>query len=93
MRNELERFEREKVEDFKSGVETFLEGAVEAQKELIEIWETFLFQMDAEEDGQPQFPKPVTASSEQHVAAAADTEQEAAGERATATDVALEQDA
>ena len=34
MRNELERFEREKVEDFKSGVETFLEGAVEAQKEV-----------------------------------------------------------
>ena len=35
MRGELERFEREKVEDFKSGVETFLEGAVEAQKEVI----------------------------------------------------------
>jgi sorting nexin-1/2 len=34
MRNELERFEREKVEDFKSGVETFLESAVEAQKEV-----------------------------------------------------------
>ena len=35
MRSELERFEREKVEDFKSGVETFLEGAIEAQKEVI----------------------------------------------------------
>lgn len=34
MRSELERFEREKVEDFKSGVETFLEGAIEAQKEV-----------------------------------------------------------
>ena len=34
MRQELERFEREKVEDFKSGVETFLESAVEAQKEV-----------------------------------------------------------
>lgn len=34
MRVELERFEREKVEDFKSGIETFLEGAVEAQKEV-----------------------------------------------------------
>lgn len=34
MRGELERFEREKVEDFKSGVETFLEGSVEAQKEV-----------------------------------------------------------
>jgi len=35
MRTELERFEREKVEDFKSGVETYLESAVEAQKEVI----------------------------------------------------------
>lgn len=34
MRAELERFEKEKVEDFKSGVETFLEGAIEAQKEV-----------------------------------------------------------
>lgn len=34
MRNELDRFEKEKVEEFKSGVETFLESAVEAQKEV-----------------------------------------------------------
>jgi sorting nexin-1/2 len=34
VRVECERFEREKVEDFKSGVETYLEGAVEAQKEV-----------------------------------------------------------
>lgn len=34
MRDELDRFEKEKVEDFKSGVETFLESAVEAQKEV-----------------------------------------------------------
>lgn len=34
MREELDRFEKEKVEDFKSGVETFLESAVEAQKEV-----------------------------------------------------------
>lgn len=38
MRGELERFEKEKVEDFKSGVETFLEGAVEAQKEVSRCW-------------------------------------------------------
>jgi sorting nexin-1/2 len=34
MRAELERFEREKVEDFRAGVETFLESSVEAQKEV-----------------------------------------------------------
>ncbi|MCJ1430127.1 Vacuolar protein sorting-associated protein 5 [Sticta canariensis] len=63
MRGELERFEREKVEDFKSGVETFLEGAIEAQKELIELWETFLMQLDADEDGEPFFRPPVIAPS------------------------------
>ena len=37
MRGELERFEREKVEDFKGGLETFLEGAIEAQKEVSQL--------------------------------------------------------
>jgi sorting nexin-1/2 len=76
MRGELERFEREKVEDFKSAVETFLESAVEAQKEvcqfcdtpcslanmllqLIELWETFLMQLDAEEDENAFYKPPV----------------------------------
>jgi sorting nexin-1/2 len=43
MRSELGRFEKEKVEDFKSGVETFLESAVEAQKEVSKIPSTTLF--------------------------------------------------
>lgn len=50
VRSELERFEREKVEDFKSAVETWLESAVEAQKELIELWESYLLQLDREEE-------------------------------------------
>ncbi|KAK3940808.1 Vps5 C terminal like-domain-containing protein [Diplogelasinospora grovesii] len=63
MRNELDRFEREKVEDFKSGVETFLESAVEAQKELIEKWETFLMQLDAEDDETVFYRPPVIEGS------------------------------
>lgn len=59
MRTELDRFEKEKVEDFKSAVETFLESAVEAQKELIEKWETFLMQLDAQDDASA-FYKPPT---------------------------------
>ncbi|TGO43641.1 hypothetical protein BOTNAR_1585g00020 [Botryotinia narcissicola] len=59
MKSELDRFEREKVEDFKRAVETFLESAVEAQKELIELWETFLMQLDAEEDEQLFYKPPV----------------------------------
>jgi sorting nexin-1/2 len=42
MRNELDRFEREKVEDFKSAVETFLESAVEAQKEVCLLLPAFI---------------------------------------------------
>lgn len=43
MRSELDRFEREKVEDFKSGVETFLESAIEAQKEVCALLPSFSF--------------------------------------------------
>ncbi|KAI0884054.1 Vps5-domain-containing protein [Annulohypoxylon maeteangense] len=64
MRSELDRFEREKVEDFKSSVETFLESAVEAQKELIEKWETFLMQLDAEDDETVFYRPPVFQSSD-----------------------------
>ncbi|KAH7141316.1 Vps5 C terminal like-domain-containing protein [Dactylonectria estremocensis] len=60
LRSELDRFEREKVEDFKSGVETFLESAVEAQKELIEKWETFLMQLDAEDDEAVFYRPPIS---------------------------------
>lgn len=105
MRNELERFEREKVEDFKSGVETFLEGAVEAQKELIEIWETFLLQMDADEEEQNkvtavgQEPSSTTSANVPTTSQTDSHETEEAQQRppdataATATDLALEQDA
>lgn len=63
MRSELDRFEREKVDDFKSGVETFLESAIEAQKELIELWETYLLQLDADDDeSAPYFAAGVNAS-------------------------------
>jgi len=34
LRQELDRFEKEKVEEFKSSVETYLESAAEAQKEV-----------------------------------------------------------
>ncbi|OAL31141.1 hypothetical protein AYO20_08376 [Fonsecaea nubica] len=100
MRGELERFEREKVEDFKSGVETFLEGAVEAQKELIELWETFLLQMDAEDEaplkGQPASGDPAISEHPGPTGQAGEGETGESHESAapaTATDVALEQDA
>ncbi|KAH9995864.1 Vps5-domain-containing protein [Xylariaceae sp. FL0662B] len=80
MRAELDRFEREKVEDFKSSVETFLESAVEAQKELIEKWETFLMQLDAEDDETVFYRPPVY-----EVANKSATRAETAVDRARAT--------
>lgn len=73
LRQELDRFEKEKVEDFKSGVETFLESSVEAQKELIEKWETFLLQLDAEDDESVFYRPPVFQSAGGNNRAAGDT--------------------
>ncbi|VVT57365.1 uncharacterized protein SAPINGB_P005659 [Magnusiomyces paraingens] len=39
--SEFSRFEQSKANDFRNSVELYLENAVEAQKEAIEIWETF----------------------------------------------------
>ena len=39
---ELERFEFEKIDDFRNSVEIFIESSIESQKEAIELWETFL---------------------------------------------------
>ncbi|RUS18363.1 Vps5 C terminal like-domain-containing protein [Endogone sp. FLAS-F59071] len=41
VRAELDRFDKEKVEDFKSSVEDFLESMVENQKEIIGLWESY----------------------------------------------------
>lgn len=104
MRVELDRFELEKVEDFKSAVETFLESAVESQKEvrhyirphrglhcvaderqLIEKWETFLMQLDAEDDETVFYKPPVYPSAADKSRISGDT----AVDRARAT---LDQD-
>jgi sorting nexin-1/2 len=59
---------------------------------LIEIWETFLMQLDAEEDGQLPFykppPEPAPGDSNSKPA-----EPELTSNIAAATDVGLEQDA
>ncbi|WRT67935.1 uncharacterized protein IL334_004909 [Kwoniella shivajii] len=40
-KSEFVRFERERVEEFKSTLEKYLNGMIEKQKELIELWEAF----------------------------------------------------
>lgn len=41
IKEELETFEMEKIDDFRNSVEIFIESLIEAQKEAIELWETF----------------------------------------------------
>ncbi|ODV59287.1 sorting nexin 1 [Ascoidea rubescens DSM 1968] len=41
IKKEMERFEVEKIEDFRNSVEMYLESLVENQKQCIEMWETF----------------------------------------------------
>lgn len=41
IKSEIEKFEMAKIEDFRNSVEIFIEGLIEAQKEAIELWETF----------------------------------------------------
>ncbi|CAB4395886.1 unnamed protein product [Rhizophagus irregularis] len=50
IKNELDRFDKEKVEDFKNGVEAFLESVVQTQKEIISLWESYFQQMEAQQN-------------------------------------------
>lgn len=45
-RKELERFDLEKVKEFKNIIEIYWKGLVESQKELIELWESFYEKCD-----------------------------------------------
>ncbi|KAG9293332.1 hypothetical protein G9A89_007578 [Geosiphon pyriformis] len=38
---EIDRFDKEKVEDFKNSLEAFLESMVETQKQIIVLWESY----------------------------------------------------
>ena len=41
IKEELEKFEVVKIDDFRNSVEIFIESSIESQKEAIELWETF----------------------------------------------------
>ncbi|RHZ79077.1 hypothetical protein Glove_152g101 [Diversispora epigaea] len=46
---EIDRFDKEKVEDFKNSVEAFLESMVQTQKEIINLWESYSVQVEKTE--------------------------------------------
>ncbi|KAG2231950.1 hypothetical protein INT48_005665 [Thamnidium elegans] len=50
IKNELDRFDKEKVEDFRDSVEQFLRSMIEHQKQIIALWETYFEQTDGLEE-------------------------------------------
>ncbi|KAI8067607.1 Vps5 C terminal like-domain-containing protein [Gongronella butleri] len=55
IRGELDRFDQEKVEDFRASVEAFLQRMIEHQKKVIALWESYFEQtesLDQETDGE-----------------------------------------
>ncbi|KAI7906554.1 Vps5 C terminal like-domain-containing protein [Cokeromyces recurvatus] len=60
IKNELDRFDKEKVEDFRDSVEQFLKSMIEHQKQIIALWETYFEQTEglSDNDGEE-----VTAST------------------------------
>lgn len=41
IKSEIDKFEMDKIKDFRNSVEIFIEASIESQKEAIELWETF----------------------------------------------------
>ncbi|KAG2199765.1 hypothetical protein INT46_009006 [Mucor plumbeus] len=50
IKNELDRFDKEKVDDFRDSVEQFLRSMIEHQKQIIALWETYFEQTEGLND-------------------------------------------
>lgn len=46
IKNELDRFDKEKVGDFRNSVEQFLRSMIDHQKQIIALWETYFQQTE-----------------------------------------------
>ncbi|KAG9062638.1 Vacuolar protein sorting-associated protein 5 [Linnemannia hyalina] len=62
IRQEFDRFDREKVEDFKQSVEAFLASMVKHQREIVGLWENYFRALNGAADDQQS---PTTSSSQQ----------------------------
>ncbi|KAF9089025.1 Vacuolar protein sorting-associated protein 5 [Mortierella sp. AD031] len=57
IRQEFDRFDREKVEDFKQSVEAFLASMVKHQREIVGLWENYFRALNGAADEQQQQQK------------------------------------
>ncbi|CEG78267.1 hypothetical protein RMATCC62417_12902 [Rhizopus microsporus] len=54
IKSELDRFDKEKVEDFRDSVQQFLCSMIEHQKQIVALWETYFEQTEGLEDGEEE---------------------------------------
>ncbi|KAK4516962.1 uncharacterized protein ATC70_000290 [Mucor velutinosus] len=69
IKNELDRFDKEKVDDFRDSVEQFLRSMIEHQKQIIALWETYFEQTEGlsdEEDNNSDENEGQDYSHQQH---------------------------
>ncbi|KAG0274008.1 Vacuolar protein sorting-associated protein 5 [Linnemannia exigua] len=64
IRQEFDRFDREKVEDFKQSVEAFLASMVKHQREIVGLWENYFRALNGAAD-EASSHSPAAASSQQ----------------------------
>lgn len=50
IKSELDRFDHEKVEDFRDSVEQFLCSMIEHQKQIVALWESYFEQTEGMAD-------------------------------------------
>jgi sorting nexin-1/2 len=63
IKNELDRFDKEKVEDFRDSVEQFLRSMIEHQKQIIALWETYFEQTEGLSDDEENNNTTTTAAA------------------------------
>ncbi|CAG8462541.1 11807_t:CDS:10 [Ambispora leptoticha] len=51
---EIDRFDKEKVEDFKNSLENYLESMVQTQKQIIALWESYFKEIEMEKRSSEQ---------------------------------------
>ncbi|KAH8916372.1 Vps5-domain-containing protein [Atractiella rhizophila] len=68
VKSEILRFDQEKIEDFKMGLEEFVNGMVDRQKEIVAAWEVYLDEAREAQDkilGVQRPPAPLSAQEQQ----------------------------
>ncbi|KAF9121740.1 Vacuolar protein sorting-associated protein 5 [Mortierella sp. 14UC] len=84
IRQEFDRFDREKVEDFKQSVEAFLASMVKHQREIVGLWENYFRALNGAADESSNSPSSSSQQQQQQGQGQQYQQQQAAAEETTA---------